>query len=181
MTETWPVVAPNLEQAIDEILAATRNLPHIGKVIAQHKDLIKTLEVAHFEALLGGRLDTHYAESCRNTVEQEAAIGLDARMRSTAGSFVLKAALDALARKHRFSAARLAERGKRWQGGAWSRSLQARLGTIAAAAKPSDPVARRRRPITTRVQSARWPSTAPAARFRSWRRASRARNDEEKG
>lgn len=112
ITETWPVIAPNLERAIDEILMATRNLPHIGEIIAQHKDLIKKLEVAHFEALLGGRLDKHYAESCRNTVQQEAAIGLDARMRCTAGNFVLKAALDALARKHRFSPARLAERGK---------------------------------------------------------------------
>ena len=46
---------------------------------------------------------------------------------------------------------------------------------IAAAAKPSDPIPRRRRPITTRVRpepesakkkSATWPSTAPAARDR---------------
>jgi hypothetical protein len=46
--------------------------------------------VAHFQALLQGKLDQRYAESCRQTVEQEAALGLDARMRSTAGSYVLK-------------------------------------------------------------------------------------------
>ncbi len=50
--------------------------------------------------------------SCRNTVAQEAALGLDGRIRSSAGNYVLKAALDALARKFRFSAARAAERGK---------------------------------------------------------------------
>jgi methyl-accepting chemotaxis protein len=74
--------------------------------------MVKELEVAHFQALLQGRLDQRYAESCRQTVEQEAALGLDARMRSTAGSYVLKAAFDALARKHRFSAARFAAQAR---------------------------------------------------------------------
>ena len=60
----------------------------------------------------GGKLDQRYAESCRQTVEQEAALGLDARMRSTAGSYVLKAAFDALARKHRFSAATVAAQAR---------------------------------------------------------------------
>ena len=67
--------------------------------------MIKKLEAAHFQALLQGQLDQGYAELCRRTVEQEAALGLDARMRSTAGSYVLKPAFDALARKHRFSPA----------------------------------------------------------------------------
>jgi methyl-accepting chemotaxis protein len=43
-------------------------------------------------------------------VEQEAAMGLDARMRSTAGSYVLNATLEALARRYRFSFASVAER-----------------------------------------------------------------------
>jgi hypothetical protein len=62
--------------------------------------------------LLGGNLDHRYAESCRHTVEQEAQIGLDARIRSSAGNTVLRGALDALARAHRFSAGKLAERAK---------------------------------------------------------------------
>ena len=70
------------------------------------------LALTHFEVLLAGNLDERYAESCRRTVEQEAALGFDARIRSTAGSYVLKAALDALARKHRFSSAKVAERGR---------------------------------------------------------------------
>src|SRR5579863_7552706 len=112
ITETWPAIAPKLDPAIDAMLAATKKLPHIGAIIAQNRDLIKKLEVAHFQALLGGKLDGRYAEWCRQTVEQEAALGLDARMRSTSGSFVLNAALDALALKHRFSSILLAERGK---------------------------------------------------------------------
>jgi len=112
ITETWPAIAPNLERAIDQMLAAARKLPHIGTIIAQNRDLLKELEVAHFQALLSGKLDGRYVESCRQTVQQEAAIGLDARMRSISGSFVLNAALDTLARKYRFLSAKLAERGK---------------------------------------------------------------------
>jgi methyl-accepting chemotaxis protein len=58
---------------------------------------------------LGGSLDDQYVELCRTTVEQEAAIGLDGRMRSSAGNFVLRAAVRALARKHRFSSRHLVE------------------------------------------------------------------------
>ena len=112
LAQVWPVIAPTLEQAIDDNIAAARRLPHIGPVIAQHAPLIKKLELAHLQALFGGKFDRHYIESCRDTVQQETAIGLDARMRSTAGNFVLKAALDALARKHRFAPARLVERAK---------------------------------------------------------------------
>lgn len=109
VAETWPIVAPDLEPAIDEILTAVRALPRIGDVVAENRELLKVLEVAHFTALLGGNLDQTYAESCRRTVEQEASLGFDGRIRSTAGCYVLKAVITALARKYRFSPAKLAE------------------------------------------------------------------------
>jgi methyl-accepting chemotaxis protein len=112
LAETWPVIAPSLEGAIDHIIAAAGQLPGVGVAIAQNVVMLKKLELAHLQALLGGKLDQHYAESCRTTVLQEAAIGLDARIRSTAGSYAFKAALDALARKHRLSPTRLVERAK---------------------------------------------------------------------
>ena len=105
LAETWPIIAPTLEQAIDEVLIVVRVLPRIGDIVTANAELFKKLELAHFRALLGGSLDRDYAESCRRTVEQEAAIGLDGRIRSTTGSYVLKAVLNALARKHRFSSA----------------------------------------------------------------------------
>ncbi len=108
----WPTVAPHLDGVIDDVVVAIMQLPAIGSAFAQNNELVKKLEVAHFQALLGGELDERYAESCRQTVQQEAAIGLDARIRSSAGSYVIRAALDILARKHRFSAVRLSERGK---------------------------------------------------------------------
>jgi methyl-accepting chemotaxis protein len=109
MRESWPIIAPRLEQAIDGFLDATASLPFISDVVAQHRDFIKKLEMVHFESLLNGNLDSQYLESCRNTVHQEATIGLDARMRSTSGNFVLRAAFKALARKYRFSPAKLAD------------------------------------------------------------------------
>jgi methyl-accepting chemotaxis protein len=109
--ESWPLVEPGLDQAIDEILAATRALPNIGNIVTENHDLVKQLELAHFRALLAGKLDHDYTESCRRTVEREAVLGFDARIRSTAGSYVLKAALMALSRRYRFSAAKAVERG----------------------------------------------------------------------
>jgi methyl-accepting chemotaxis protein len=93
-------------------VAGIEFLPHIAAIVARHKDLIKQLELSHFEALLGGRLDADYVESCRRTVDQEAAIGLDSRMRSTAGNYVYRAALAVLARKHWFSSRKALERAK---------------------------------------------------------------------
>jgi methyl-accepting chemotaxis protein len=110
MKEIWPVVAPCLDKAIDEVMAVSQSLPHIAPLIAANRDLFKQLETSHFEALLGGDLDSRYVESCCNTVEREAAIGLDSRMRSSAGNYVLRAAFQALARKHRFSSRKVVER-----------------------------------------------------------------------
>jgi methyl-accepting chemotaxis protein len=112
LAATWPTVAPDIARVIDEVVEAVIRLPSVAKTVPPNKELIKKLEVAHFQALLGGKLDEHYAEACRQTVREEAAIGLDARMRSTAGSFVLAAALDLLARRNRFSAKKLAEQAK---------------------------------------------------------------------
>ena len=112
LAQTWPAIAPHLNRVIDDVVMAVMQLPNIGKAVAQNRDLVKKLEVAHFQALLGGQLDERYAELCRHTVREEAAIGLDARIRSTAGNFMLRASLDALARRHRFSSAKVAERGK---------------------------------------------------------------------
>ena len=112
LARAWPIVAPHLDHAADEALRAITELPAIAAIIAEHRELLQKLELAHFEALLGGQLDQRYAESCRRTVEQEAAIGLDARIRSTTGNFVLNAALQAFAGKHRFSSARVAEHAK---------------------------------------------------------------------
>jgi methyl-accepting chemotaxis protein len=111
LAECWPVIAPHLEQAIEEIVVAVRVLPRIGKAVAENTVFFKKLELEHFRALLGGKLDRDYAESCRHTVHQEAAMGMDGRIRSTAGSYMLKVSLEALARKYRFSSVKVVAYG----------------------------------------------------------------------
>lgn len=110
--ELWPTVAPHLDKAVEGILDAAANLPALAAVVAQHRALIKTLELAHLEALMNGNLGADYFESCRRTVEQETELGFDARLRSTAGNYVLREAMDALARKHPFSRAAVIENTK---------------------------------------------------------------------
>jgi len=88
LAETWPVIEPTLDQAIAEIITAISVLPRVGEVVARNAELYKKLEAAHFRALLGGKLDGAYAESCRHTVQQEAAIGLDARASDVLPEFV---------------------------------------------------------------------------------------------
>src|SRR5579862_5898696 len=87
LSQTWPVIEPVVEAAVDEIVSVIPMLPLLKDVIARHADEFRKLELAHFRALLGGNLDRVYAESCRQTVLQEAALGFDGRVRSTAGSY----------------------------------------------------------------------------------------------
>jgi methyl-accepting chemotaxis protein len=110
MRETWPLIAPRLDATVDQILAAAEYLPLLRDRIVTHRDLIKRLERAHFEALLGGNLDDRYIESCRRTVDEEKGIGFDARFRSTAGNLVLRASLETLARTYWYSPAKLVAR-----------------------------------------------------------------------
>ncbi|MFZ0608261.1 MAG: protoglobin domain-containing protein, partial [Xanthobacteraceae bacterium] len=110
VAEAWPAIEPALDQTIEEILLAARVLPNLGAVVEKNRDLLRTLEAAHFRALLSGRLDHDYVESCRRTVEAEAKLGFDARIRSTAGSYLLQGALKALSRRHRFCTAKVADR-----------------------------------------------------------------------
>ena len=110
--DLWPTIAPALDRAVDAILDATAKLALVGAVVAPHRDFIKQLELSHLQALFNGELDQTYFESCIRTVGEEAALGFDARLRSTAGNYVLRAALDALARKYWYSPAKLAASAK---------------------------------------------------------------------
>ncbi len=62
VAETWPVIAPSLDGAIEEILTAISTLPNVGQIVANNRALLQKLETAHFKALLGGNLDVHYVE-----------------------------------------------------------------------------------------------------------------------
>jgi Protoglobin len=109
LNDMWPVIAPHLDEAIEQILAGMATVPQVAVILGRHRNVIKELEARHFQGLLGGDLGEEYALLCRSTVMREAAVGLDARMRISAGNFVQRAALQALARKHRFARQRHSE------------------------------------------------------------------------
>src|SRR5579863_1406482 len=67
LAEIWPLLAPHLERTIDEVVVAIRTLPDRAEAVGEHGETIKKLEVAHFQALLGGKLNRSYAELCRRT------------------------------------------------------------------------------------------------------------------
>lgn len=108
LAELWPVLAPRLDAAIEHLIDWAANLPHIASIMRDHRATVKALEMTHFTALLSGRLDKAYLASCTKTVGAEAALGLDARVRSSAGNVVFRYAVDALRRKHRLSPGKFA-------------------------------------------------------------------------
>jgi methyl-accepting chemotaxis protein len=110
MKETWPLISPQVEPAIDRFLFESANVPLMADAIARNLSTIKKLEITHFESLLGGDIGNLYVELCRTTVKEEAAVGLDARIRSSAGNHVLTAAIRAISRKFRFAPAKISER-----------------------------------------------------------------------
>ena len=101
MKETWPLISPHLERVIDAFLTEARGVSIMADAIASNISSIKSLEINHFTSLLSGELDAGYGDLCRKTVNEEAAMGLDARIRSSAGNYVLTAAIKEIAIKYR--------------------------------------------------------------------------------
>lgn len=108
----WPVLAAILPGAVDKFIEAEKQMPSVADVFQTHAELIRDLETNHMSLLLSGRLDQRYVESCQSLSEQQNKIGLSARTRMIAGNMILRAALDGLARKSRFSARKVAADGQ---------------------------------------------------------------------
>jgi methyl-accepting chemotaxis protein len=104
----WPTVRPALGAGIQAFIAAEREMPTVAEVFRMHGDLIGRIETDHFSLLLSGQLDDAYVLSCRTLSERELSMGLSPRTRLIAGNFVIRAACDVLARKHRLSGRRVA-------------------------------------------------------------------------
>jgi methyl-accepting chemotaxis protein len=96
--------------AIDQFIARATQLPTVGAIYAQHKEKFKQTELAQFQALLAGKFDLYYIETCNRTVQIYRTFGIEGRARMSAGTVVLTAILAALMRKHRFSSSAAAER-----------------------------------------------------------------------
>jgi methyl-accepting chemotaxis protein len=104
------VISRHLETVIDHFLVCSRGIPLMADAITHNLAALKALEMSHFKSLLSGDLGDGYVELCRKTVKEEAAMGLDARIRSSAGNHVLTGAIRAVSSKYRFFPATMAQR-----------------------------------------------------------------------
>jgi methyl-accepting chemotaxis protein len=107
-----PLVDAQLDTALEQVIAGAANLPKVAAVYAKHPGHIKRIEITQFRAMLQAEFGAHYLECCRKTVEEETALGFEGRARINAGAAVFRVAIAALAAKHRFSPAALAERAR---------------------------------------------------------------------
>ena len=104
LAQIGPLIEPYLGPAIDGVIARSKCLPpEIAVLWDRHQNEMRRIEVAQFRALLTGRFDDAYLETCHRTVEQETAFGFEARARMNCGAAIISAASDAIARKYRFS------------------------------------------------------------------------------
>ena len=106
------VVEPRIGPAIDEVIAGAAKLVQVAAIYREHGHEIREIEIQQFRALLSADFDSRYLESCRSTIDQEAALGFEGRARLNCGAAVLRRAIDALAQKHRFSSSGVAVRIK---------------------------------------------------------------------
>ncbi len=107
-----PLVDAQLGAALDQVIAGAAKLPKVAAIYAKHAADIKRIEITQFRAMLQAEFGEHYLECCRKTVEEETALGFEGRARINAGAAVFRVAIAALAEKHRFSPAALAERAR---------------------------------------------------------------------
>ena len=103
-------VDPQIDRAIDQVIAGAANLPQVAALYRKHGNDIRRMEAVQFRALLTAAFDASYLEQCRITIEQETKLGFEGRARINCGAAVFRCAVEALTRQHRFSPTALAER-----------------------------------------------------------------------
>jgi methyl-accepting chemotaxis protein len=97
------VVDPFIDVALDKVCRGAANLPHVRALWGAHGEEIKRIEATQFRALLSASFDSSYLECCRRTIEQETALGFEARARMNCAAAVLCEAESAVRHKYRFS------------------------------------------------------------------------------
>jgi methyl-accepting chemotaxis protein len=112
LAQLWPVIKPSISKAVEAFIAAEMEMPSVAAVFAQHEALIRDLTLKHMCVVLSGVFDNRYIESCQQASEQRKRIGLTPRTQIFVANVILRAAMDALAAKYRFSPRKLAEASK---------------------------------------------------------------------
>jgi methyl-accepting chemotaxis protein len=105
-----PLVEPELEAALDQVIAGARKLPHVAELWTRHGDDIRRIEMVQYRTLLRAEFDARYLETSRSTTDQETRLGFESRARVNCGAAVLRHAFHALGSGHRFRPSALTER-----------------------------------------------------------------------
>jgi methyl-accepting chemotaxis protein len=101
----WPIIRPAMPAAIDMYLEQCRAMPWVAEKLVPHRDIIRAFYLSHFEIIFRGWFDDRYKASFVRKRALELEIGLqDSRPHMSFGHYALRAAMDVLARRHRFSA-----------------------------------------------------------------------------
>ena len=108
LARLWPKLLPALVDALDEFVALELSNPPTRALFEAHGPTIRQLELDHLSLVLSGRIDSGYVQSCRNLAAEHGRLGVSARTRFFARHIIFRALLSVLARRHRFSGARLA-------------------------------------------------------------------------
>ena len=108
----WPSLRQALQEGIGNFVEIERANPAVMSTFKAHGDLIGRIEIEHLSIVLSGRFDETYIASSRRISAEHERLGVSVRTRLFAGNMVFRAALDVLARRHRFSGARLARGAK---------------------------------------------------------------------
>jgi methyl-accepting chemotaxis protein len=112
LQEMRPLIEPQLEPAINEVIAGAARLVQVAAIYSKHGNEIREIEVGQFRALVNAEFDARYIEVCRHTIERETALGFEGRARINCGAAVLRHAIDAFERRYRFFPGTMAERIK---------------------------------------------------------------------
>lgn len=107
LAKLWPILEPGIAQAVEEFIAAEKQMPTVAAIFQRHESLIRELTLGHLRLLLSGSLDQRYIESCQRVSERQFAIGLTPRTQIIGTNLILRGAIRALGRKFRFSPRRI--------------------------------------------------------------------------
>jgi methyl-accepting chemotaxis protein len=105
LQDTWPVIRPHMPAAIDNYLDHCRAMSWVADKLLPHRDVIMQFYLSHFEIIFQGWFDERYAASFKRKRAMDQKIGFhDSRPHMSFGHYALRAAIDAISHRQRFSA-----------------------------------------------------------------------------
>lgn len=111
LQDTWPIIRAHMPAAIDDYLDHCRAMSWVSDKLLPHRDAIMEFYLSHFEIIFQGWFDERYAASFTRKRHLDVEIGFhDLRPHMSFGHYALRAAIDVISRRQKFSAIAAAKR-----------------------------------------------------------------------